>query len=105
VPGWADAAWHEEAFYDAEDGGDSGPEEEKIDYTGGVAAEIEVVNAETAEEEREQDADDFVFAGTFVFGVEPGSLLIVHIRGVDGVDDLHDVVPRIMRDAKKDTRS
>ena len=46
------------------------------------------MDAEAAEEEREEDADDLIFAGAPVFGVEPGALLVVHAGGVDGVDGI-----------------
>ncbi len=53
-----------------------------------------MVDAEAAEEDCEQDADDLVFAGALVFGKEPGSLMIVHVGGVDGIDWIHGGVPR-----------
>jgi len=89
----ADAARHKETLDDAEDGGDTGPEEQEIQDSEAVAAEIEVVGAEAAEKEREEEADDFIFVGAFVFCVEPGTLLVVHVGGVDGVDGVHDVGP------------
>lgn len=47
----ADAAGHEEALDEAENGSDAGPEEEEVKDAEAVAAEIEVVEAEAAEEE------------------------------------------------------
>ena len=85
----ADAAGHEEALEETEDGRDAGPEETEIEDAEAVAAKIEVVCAEVSEEEGEEDAEDFVFAGAFVFGEEPGALLLVHSGGVDGVDGVH----------------
>lgn len=85
----ADTAGHQKAFDEAEDGGDAGPREEKVEDASTVATEIEVVDTEAAEEESEQDADDLVLAGALVFSVEPGALLVGHVRGVDGVDGLH----------------
>ena len=80
-----DPAGHEEAVDEAEDGGDAGPEEEQVEDAGGVAIEVELVDAEGAEEEGEEYADEFVFGGEFVLGVEPGALLGVHLGGVDVV--------------------
>jgi hypothetical protein len=85
----ADAAGHEEAFDEAEDGGDARPEEEEIKDAESVAAEIEVMDAEAAKEKSEEDTNDFVSAGAFVFGVEPGALLVVHVDGVDGIGRVH----------------
>jgi hypothetical protein len=89
----ADAVGHEEAFDPGDDHGDAGPREQKVDDAGGVAAEIEVMDADAAEEESEKDADGLVLAGALVFGVEPGALLLGHVGGVDGVGDLHEFVP------------
>ena len=47
------------------------------------------MDAEAAKEKGEEDADDFVLAGAFIFGVEPGALVVVHVGGVDGVDGVH----------------
>ena len=88
-----DAVGHKEAFEPGNDHGDAGPEEEEIDDAGGVVAEIEVMDANAAEEEREEDADDLVFAGALVFGIKPRALMVVHVRGVDGVGDLHEFDP------------
>ena len=85
----ADVAGHEEAVDEAEDVRDSGPEEEQVDDAGGVAAEVELVDAEASEEEREEEAYDLVFAGECVFGVEPVSLSRGHLGGVDGVGWKH----------------
>ncbi len=84
-----DAAGHKEAFDPGDDHRDPGPREQKIDDAGGVAAEIEVMDADAAKEEREEDADGLVFAGALVFGVEPGTLMLVHVCGVDGIGGLH----------------
>lgn len=89
----ADTAGHEEAFDKAEDGGDTGPEEEQVEHAEAVTAEVEVMDAEAAKEEGEEDANEFVFACAFVFGVEPGALLVVHVGGIDGVDGVHGVRP------------
>jgi hypothetical protein len=80
-----DPAGHEEALDEAEDGGDAGPEEEQVEDSGGVAVEVELMDAEGAEEESEEYADEFVLAGELVLGVEPSALLGVHLRGIDGV--------------------
>jgi len=80
-----DLSGHEEAVDEAEDGGDAGPEEEEIEDSGGVTVEVELVDAEGSEEESEEYADDLVFGGELVLGVEPGALLGVHLGGVDGV--------------------
>ncbi len=90
----ADAVWHKEAFDNAEDCGDAGPKKDEVDDACGVSPEIEVVDAECAKEEREQDANHLVFAGTFVFGIEPGALVVVHMCGVERVGELHDFAPR-----------
>jgi len=90
----ADAEGHEEAFDESEDGGDTRPEEEKIDNAGGVSAKVEMVGTKAAKEEREEEPYHLIFASTFVFGVEPGALLAVHIGGVDGVGGIHGIVPR-----------
>jgi hypothetical protein len=76
---------HEETVDEAEDGGDAGPEEEQVEDSGGVAVEVELVDAEGSEEESEEETDDLVLAGALVLGVEPGALLGVHLGGVDGV--------------------
>jgi hypothetical protein len=89
----ADAAGHEETLDEAEKCGDSGPEEDEVEDAEAVAAQIEVMDAEGAEEKSKEDADDLVLTGAFVFGVEPGSLLVVHVGGVNGVDGVHSVVP------------
>jgi hypothetical protein len=88
-----DAVGHEEAFEPGDDHGNAGPAEEKVDDAGGVATEIEVMDADATEEEREEDADDLVFAGALVFGIKPRALMVVHVRGVDGVGDLHEFDP------------
>jgi hypothetical protein len=89
----ADAAWHEESFDPGDDHGDAGPGEDEVEKAEAVATEVEVMDAEAAEEDGEEDADDFVLAGAFVFGVEPGSLLVVHVGGVGGIDWVHGFVP------------
>lgn len=89
----ADAARHEEAFNPGDNHGDTGPGEDEVKDAEAVAAEVEVMDAEAAEEEREEDANDLVLAGAFVFGIEPGSLLVVHVDGVDGIGWVHGVVP------------
>ena len=89
----ADAAGHKEALDETEDGGDSGPAEEEIEDAEAIAAEVEVMDAEAAEEESEEDANNLVFAGALVFGVEPGALLVVHAGGIDGIDGVHGVRP------------
>ena len=67
--------------------GESGPEEEEVENAEAVATEIEVMDSEGAEHKGEDDADDLVLAeSAFVFGVEPGALLVVHVDGVDGID-------------------
>jgi hypothetical protein len=81
-----DAAGHEEALDEAEDGGDSGPGEEQVEDAEAIAVEIEVVDSEAAEEEREQDTDDLFLAGVLVLGKEPPALLIVHVGGIEVVD-------------------
>ena len=81
----ADLAGHEEAVDEAEDGGDAGPAEEQVPDAGGVAADIELVDAEAAEEEGEEEADELFLAGAFVFGVEPGALLGVHLVEIGGI--------------------
>jgi len=90
----ADSGGHEEGFDPGDDHGDACPREDEIDETETVAAEVEVMDAETAEEDCKQDADELVFAGALVFGEEPGSLMIVHVGGVVGIDWIHGVVPR-----------
>ena len=90
----ADASGHEEGFDPGDDHRDAGPGEEEIEEAQSVAAEVEVVDPETAEEDSEEDADDLVFAGAFVFGVEPAALLVVHVDGVDGVCGVHGVSSR-----------
>lgn len=89
----ADAARHEEGFDKTEEGGDSGPEEDEIEDSEPVAAEIEVMDSEVAQEGGEEDAEEFVFAGALIFGVEPGALVVGHAGGIDGVGWKH-VVPR-----------
>jgi len=89
-----DSARHEEALDPGDDHGDTGPRKQKLDDAGGVATKIEVMNADAAEEEREEDADDLVFAGALVFSVEPGTLMLVHVCGVDGIGGLHVHSPR-----------
>ena len=84
-----DARGHDEGLEDADDGGDAGPKEDEIEDAEAVASQIEVMDAETAEKDGEEDADHLVFAGTFVFGVEPGPLMVVHVDGVDGIDSVH----------------
>jgi hypothetical protein len=88
----ADAAGHEKGFDDAEDGGDAGPEEEEVENAEAVAAEIKVMDAEVAQEDGEEDAEELVFAGPPVFGVEPGALVVGHAGGIDGVGWKH-IVP------------
>src|SRR5580704_8266827 len=90
----ADAEGHEEALDESEDGGDTRPKEEEIDNAGCVSAKVEMVGTKAAEEEREQEPDHLIFASTFVLGVEPRALLVVHIDGVDGVGGIHGIVPR-----------
>jgi len=89
-----DAAGHEEGFDPGDDHGDARPREDEIDDAEAVATKVEVMDAEAAEEDRQEDADDLVFAGALVFGEEPGSLMIVHVGGVVGIDWIHGVVPR-----------
>jgi hypothetical protein len=89
----SDAAWHEEALDKAEDCGNAGPEEDKVQDACGISAQVEVVNAEVAQEERKKKSGDLVFVGALIFGVEPGSLLVGHIGGVERVSDLHDFAP------------
>jgi hypothetical protein len=88
-----DAARHEEALDKAEDCGDASPEEDEVKNSGSVSAQIEVMNAEVAEAEREKKPDDLVFMGTLVLGIKPGALLLGHAGGVERVGDLHDFVP------------
>jgi hypothetical protein len=85
----ADARGHEECLEDADDGGDACPEEDEIEDAETVATEIEVMDTEVAEEDGEEDADELILAGAFVFGIEPCALLVVHVRGVDGIDGVH----------------
>ena len=87
----ADSSGHEEGFDPADDHWDAGPGEEEIEEAYAVAAEVEVVDAEAAEEDGDEDADDFVLAGAFVFGIEPAALLVVHVDCVDGVCGIHGV--------------
>jgi hypothetical protein len=89
----ADAAWHEKGFDPGDDHGDAGPGEDEVEDAEAVAAEVEVMDTEAAEEDGEENADDLVLAGAFVFSVEPGSLVVVHVGGVDGIDWIHSVVP------------
>lgn len=89
----ADAAGHEKGFDKTEEGGDSGPEENEIEDAEPVAPEIEVMDAEVAQEGGEEDTEEFVFAGALIFGVEPGALVVAHAGGIDGVGWKH-VVPR-----------
>lgn len=89
----ADATGHEEGFDDAEDGGDASPEEDKVENAEAIAAEIEVMDAEVAKQDGEEDAEELVFAGALVFSVEPGALVVCHASGVDGVGWKH-IVPR-----------
>jgi hypothetical protein len=89
----ANAAGHKEGFDPADDHGDAGPGEDEVEDAEAVAAEVEVMDAEAAEEDREEDAGDLVLAGSLVFGVEPGALLVVHVDGVDRVDGVHGVIP------------
>lgn len=89
----ADAVWHEEAFDNAEDCGDAGPKEDEVEDACGVSAEVKVVDAECAKEEREQDASRLVFAGAFVLGIEPCALLVGHAGSVERIGDLHDFAP------------
>ncbi|HWZ00586.1 MAG TPA: hypothetical protein VNX17_05885 [Edaphobacter sp.] len=89
----ADAAWHEEGFDPGDDHGDARPREDEVEEAEAIAAEVEVMDAEAAEEDGEKDADDFVLAGAFLFGVEPGSLMVVHVGGVGGIDWVHGFVP------------
>ena len=91
----ADAAGHKEGLDPADDHGDAGPGEDEVEKAEAIAAEVEVMDAEAAEEDGEEDADDLVLAGAFVFGVEPGALLVIHVDGVDGVDGVHGVGPRM----------
>lgn len=86
----ADAAGGEEGVDPAEHGGDAGPGEEQVEDAEAVAAEVEVVDSEAAEEDGEEDSDDLVAAGLLVLGVEPGALLVGHVGGVDGFGGLHD---------------
>ena len=88
----ADAGWHEKALDDTQDCGDAGPKENKVDDTRCVSAEIEVVDPECAKEDCEQDASHLVFAGAFVLGEEPGSLLVGHSDGVGRIGVLHDLL-------------
>ena len=89
----ADAARHEETFDEAEKGGNAGPEEDEVEDAEAVATKIELMDAEAAEQEGEEDADGLVLAGALVFGVEPGALLVIHVGGVDGVDGVHGIGP------------
>ena len=89
----ADASWHEEGFGPGDDHGDAGPKKDEVEDAEAVAAEVEVMDAEAAEEDREEDAGDLVLAGAFVFGVEPGALMVVHVDGVDGIGWVHGVGP------------
>jgi hypothetical protein len=89
----ADAAGHEETFDEAEKGGNVGPKEDEVEDAEAVATEIEVMDAEAAEKESEEDADDLILVGALVFGVKPAALLVVHVGGVDRVDGVHGVGP------------
>jgi len=84
------AALSEQDMADLEHGGDAGPGEEEVEDAEAVAAEVEVVDSEAAEEDGEEDSDDLVATGLLVLGVEPGALLVGHVGGVDGIGGLHD---------------
>ena len=66
----AHAGGHEEALDEAEQGGDSAPEEQAVEDAEAGAAQIEVVNAEGAEEDGQKDADDLVTADRLILLVE-----------------------------------
>ena len=85
----ANAIRRQEGVDQPEDGGDAGPAEQQVDDAEPVAPEIEVMRAEAAEEDGEEDADDLVFAGALILGIEEGALGIVHVAGVNGVRELH----------------
>ena len=68
---------------------DGRPEEKQVEQAEAGASEVEVVDAEAAEEDGEEDTGDLVLAGAFVLGVEPGALLVVHTCGVDAVGIEH----------------
>jgi hypothetical protein len=85
----ANATGHEEALDEAEEGGNSGPEEDEVEDAEAVASQVEVMDAEGAEDKSKEDADELVFAGAFIFGIKPGALLVVHVDGVDGIDGVH----------------
>ena len=72
----ADASGHEEALDEADDGGDSGPEEDAVEDAKAGAAQIEVVGAEGSEEKGEQDADDLVLLPGGHVGVIQGTLFV-----------------------------
>ena len=99
----ADAAGHEEAFYEAEKGGNTCPEKNEIENSETIATEIEVMDAEATKQQGEQDADDLILTGALVFGVEPAALLVIHVGGVDGVNRVHIVGPleRLQQDIRE----
>lgn len=85
----ADATGHEEGLDPGDEHGDRGPGKKEIEKAKAVAAEVKVVDAEASEEDGEEHAQDLVFAGLLVFGVEPGALVFVHVDGVNGIDWKH----------------
>ena len=85
----ADAVWHKEAFDNTEDCGDAGPKEDEVEDACGISPEVEMVDTKCAKKEREQDTHHLVFAGAFVFRIEPCALLVGHTGGVERIDERH----------------
>ena len=73
----------------ADEHGDARPGEEEIENAEAVATKVELMDAEASQDNGEEDADDFVFAGSLVFCVEPSALVFSHADGVDGIDWIH----------------
>lgn len=84
-----DPARHQEAFDESEDRRDSRPGKEHIQDAQTVAAQIEVMNAEAPEQEREENAHGLFLASVLIFGIEPGTLLRIHVGGVHRVAKRH----------------
>ncbi len=69
---FAYTARHEKALDKAENGGDTRPEEAAVENPQAGSAQVEVVNAESAQKQRQQNADDFVAAHRLILLVKDG---------------------------------
>jgi len=85
----AHATGHEEGLDKAQDRRYARPAEQQVQHARDIPAQVEVVDAEAAEKERQQHADDLIAARLLVFSKEPGPLVRGHGSGINRIVDRH----------------